>query len=451
MADLADETSTLGVGFSKTAYVTDESSGLASGLWEKVSGTGNVVFSNPTATTTTITPDTASDSYTIKYTATDNAGYTVSDTFTFVWDTSVLTANITSHTNIYTASSTSLSGIANGDSVLWSAVDSKVKFTSATTSSTDVSIDPSTEGVYTIKFTTKRGADSAEDTMELHWDLTPPQIDTPIALDGATVGGYINEDDVAAAEFSLVTTGASSDPNNTSGILSEEYLLTLASEACSSIANNDSRWTEIVPKNIDLNVLADGVYHVCFRSTDRSGLITLQSAAPSFTLDTLDPAYVSGFALETNIADGYLNKNESNTASANLVSALVASSGDIVEYAVTLQTSDCSLATYSSTIPKADDGHTDATNYKVCARITDLAGNTPLYMENASFLVDTQVPVISSVSLTNTNIEDGKLDNLEALLSSDLYAITAAGYTSLESAIVVTSPRVVVELPTTQI
>ena len=81
---LANEASTLGVGFSKTADVTDESSGLASGLWEKVSGPGNVVFSNPTATTTTVTPDTASGSYTIKYTATDNAGYTVSDTFTFV-------------------------------------------------------------------------------------------------------------------------------------------------------------------------------------------------------------------------------------------------------------------------------------------------------------------------------------------------------------------------------
>ena len=120
---------------------------------------------------------------------------------------SVLTANITSHPNIYTASSTSLSGTANGDSVLWTAVDSKVKFTSASTDSTDVSIDPSTEGVYTIKFTTKRGAASAEDTMELHWDLTPPQIDTPIALEGAAVGGYINEDDVDAAEFSLVTTG----------------------------------------------------------------------------------------------------------------------------------------------------------------------------------------------------------------------------------------------------
>ena len=77
LADLADETSTLGVGFSKTADVTDESSGLASGLWEKVLGTGNVVFSNPTATTTTITPDTASGSYTIRYTATDNAGLQV--------------------------------------------------------------------------------------------------------------------------------------------------------------------------------------------------------------------------------------------------------------------------------------------------------------------------------------------------------------------------------------
>ena len=65
-----------------------------------------------------------------------------------------------------------------------------------------------------------------------------------------------NEDEVNLAEFSHVTTGVSSDPNNTSGILSEEYLLTLNSEACSTIADNDPRWTEIVPKNTDLNVFS---------------------------------------------------------------------------------------------------------------------------------------------------------------------------------------------------
>ena len=86
---------------------------------------------------------------------------------------------------------------------------------------------------------------------------------------------------------------------------------------------------------------------------------------------------------------------------------------------------------------------------KLCLKIVDDAGNIS-YDENASFIVDKQAPVISSVSLTNTNIEDGKLDNLEALLSSDLYTITAAGYTSLESDIVATS-SVAVELPTTQI
>ena len=32
------------------------------------------------------------------------------------------------------------------------------------------------------------------------------------------------------------------------------------------------------------------------------------------------------------------------------------------------------------------------TNYKVCARITDLAGNTPLYRESASFLYDITDP-----------------------------------------------------------
>ena len=88
--------------------------------------------------------------------------------------------------------------------------------------------------------------------------------------------------------------------------------------------------------------------------------------------------------------------------------------------------------------PKLNDaGFTDGDVKKLCLKIVDDAGNIS-YDETTSFIVDKQAPVIS-LFLTNTNIEDGKLDNLEALLSSDLYAITATGYTSLESAIVVTS------------
>ena len=72
-------------------------------------------------------------------------------------------------------------------------------------------------------------------------------------------------------------------------------------------------------------------------------------------------------------------------------------------------------------------------------KLVDDAGNIS-YDETTSFIVDKQAPVISSVSLANTNIEDGELNNLEAVLSSDLYTITATGYTSLESDIVATSP-----------
>ena len=112
----------------------------------------------------------------------------------------------------------------------------------------------------------------------------------------------------------------------------------------------------------------------------------------------------------------------------------------VASYQLASNTDVCSsLTSYVTDTPKLNDaGFTDGHVKKLCLKLVDDAGNIS-YDETTSFIVDKQAPVISSVSLTNTNIEDGKLDNLEALLSSDLYAITATGYTSLESAIVVTS------------
>ena len=115
----------------------------------------------------------------------------------------------------------------------------------------------------------------------------------------------------------------------------------------------------------------------------------------------------------------------------------------VASYQLASDTDDCSnLPSYQPTTPQLTDaGFTDGDVKKLCLKLVDDAGNIS-YDETTSFIVDKQAPVISSVSLQIQTLTDGKLDNLEAVLSSNLYTITATGYTSLESDIVAT-PTVV--------
>ena len=137
---MTDEGSTIGAPFSKTAHPADDTSGIASGVWELVSSTvcGNVVFSNPNDPTTTLTPTISPATYVVKYTVTDQAGHSASDDFSFDWDTAILTASISGLDNRYTGSLITISGSGNGDSVSWSASDAKVNFSASTANSTDV-------------------------------------------------------------------------------------------------------------------------------------------------------------------------------------------------------------------------------------------------------------------------------------------------------------------------
>ena len=67
---------TYGAEFQLTATPVDATSGIASGVWQQVSGSGTVVFSDPTNPQTDIKvePSTATDTYVIKYVVTDNIG-----------------------------------------------------------------------------------------------------------------------------------------------------------------------------------------------------------------------------------------------------------------------------------------------------------------------------------------------------------------------------------------
>ena len=79
---------------SQDATVSDAGSGIATYLWEKVSGSGTITFETASAEDTTIEAS-AEDIYEIKLTATDTAGNSTSDTISFKWDVTSPTVAIT--------------------------------------------------------------------------------------------------------------------------------------------------------------------------------------------------------------------------------------------------------------------------------------------------------------------------------------------------------------------
>lgn len=77
------------------ATVSDADSGVATYLWGKVSGPGNITFGSADVEDTTISVD-ADGAYVIRLTATDNAGNSANNTMQLTWDTVDPTVVITS-------------------------------------------------------------------------------------------------------------------------------------------------------------------------------------------------------------------------------------------------------------------------------------------------------------------------------------------------------------------
>ena len=161
----------------------------------------------------------------------------------------------------------------------------------------------------------------------------------------------------------------------------------------------------------------------------RLGNVAYQTTASEFYLDKTAPSFSSGFALQTTISNGYLNAADAGVTSSNLVSALSPSeSGDIVEYAVvTPDTTACSAVPngdYSTTIPLADAGYTDATVYKICASVRDLAENNIYYTDEdaktITFTTDFNVPTITTPMSLANEATDGYLNLTDSSSSLDL-------------------------------
>jgi hypothetical protein len=85
VVDAGSDRGTVSATFTQTGSATDtDGSGIASYSWTKQSGHYNPSFGSAGSAETTVTVN-GGGPYTIKLTATDNAGNTASDTFTFTW------------------------------------------------------------------------------------------------------------------------------------------------------------------------------------------------------------------------------------------------------------------------------------------------------------------------------------------------------------------------------
>ncbi|MBF0246196.1 MAG: Ig-like domain repeat protein, partial [Planctomycetes bacterium] len=168
---------------------SDPLAGIATILWEKISGSGSFTFDSPTSLSTAI--HAYSDSiFTLRLTATDRCGNFASDEMTVTVDngTPLVEAGVTLYARAavspVASASDAVSGIASYE---WqqSAGPGNVSITNGNTLSP--SFTASAEGTYTlILYTTDRAGNGASDSLSLIWDLTPP-----IVTPGANISARV--------------------------------------------------------------------------------------------------------------------------------------------------------------------------------------------------------------------------------------------------------------------
>ena len=143
----------------------------------------------------------------------------------------------------------------------------------------------------------------------------------------------------------------------------------------------------------------DGRYKVCGRFTNTSENETL-IASNAFTVDRRAPRFISIVPAEV-IQDGVINAGDI-AVSMPLLSSVAGADHDTIEYAVVSGGTACDAATYSSfsmgdnstAVPKTDTVvFISGTTYKVCARLSDHAGNAHAFGSTPAFFVETVRPI----------------------------------------------------------
>jgi hypothetical protein len=156
-----------------TASATD----AASYQWTQVSGPGTVTFTSPTALSTSASAN-QDGTYVIRFTATDIAGNSVSDTLNFIRDTLAPVVNAGTDLTAGTVVILTPFDTADATTYSWSQVSGSGTLTFGTPSNRSTTVSASAEGVYTVRLTaTDAAGNSGSDDLLLTWDTIPPTVD----------------------------------------------------------------------------------------------------------------------------------------------------------------------------------------------------------------------------------------------------------------------------------
>ena len=172
-------------------------------------------------------------------------------------------------------------------------------------------------------------------------------------------------------------------------------------------------------------VSSDGGWKVCVKLSDSVGNTTY-GASDIVTRDTSAPS-VTSFNLANEAVNGYINDSEKA-----LNNALVSLSGenyDSDDFAIVASATTCNESvTYNfASIPLISEVGSEG-SYKVCVKLSDLAGNTPAYSGSDSFEKDITAP-FSFTEMLAANEAAGGINDSEKLAANLIYSITASGYT----------------------
>ena len=248
---------------------------------------------------------------------------------------------------------------------------------------------------FSVKVTDRAGNQSvASDTLTITVDTTVPTVALTNSIFTnalSTTDTYINSTE-ATADQAIITAPTGSDGG---GAYTFAYKVITSSTACTS----NLSYSATIP--VAGFSGSDGTYKVCVRVTDVAGNIQYV-ATPIFTKDTIAPTVALTNSIFTNAlstTDTYINSTEATADQAIITAPTGSDGGGAYTFAykvITSSTACTSNLSYSATIPVAGFSGSDGT-YKVCVRVTDVAGNIQ-YTATPTFTKDTTAPTLSGVS-----------------------------------------------------
>ncbi|MBP9708451.1 MAG: Ig-like domain repeat protein [Oligoflexales bacterium] len=248
------------------ATVSD-SNGIYTYAWTKQSGTGTITFGTASAKDTTVSAN-ADEPYTLRLTATDNAGNSAYDEMMLTWDTTGPSVNVGSDLFVkqqysMNATTSDSNGIA---SYTWSKQSGAGTITFGTGTAEDTTISANADAGYVLRLTVVDNAgNSSYDELNFTWDTTQPTVN-------------IGPDLFVKTEYSMNAT-----PSDTNGIASYTWSKQQGSGTITFGTGTAA--------NTTITANPEGLYVLRLTVVDNAGNSNYDEV--NFTLDTTAPTFPS--------------------------------------------------------------------------------------------------------------------------------------------------------------